>query len=132
MPSCKAGHVYIVFTALTKPPKEKFALCVSQENEWFLWFNTLARPHGRDQMGVMAGCHQLIVHDSFLDLSRVVHHSAIELEAGKEFGCISAELAASIAAFIEHGIELMPQRHIDIVRASMTALKVDGLPPAEA
>lgn len=125
MPSCKTGHIYIVFTALTKPPKEKYALCISEPNEWFVWFNTLARSHGRDQFQVASGVHELIVHDSFLDLSRVVFHSAAEIEAGKEFACISKSFRDEIVAFVTAGLEVMPERQSQIVLANLTALTFD-------
>jgi hypothetical protein len=88
MASCRIGRVYIVFTTLTKPPKQKFALCLSAERQLFVWFNTNPRSHGRDQLLCEAGCHELIEHDSYLDLSRMVTHLQAEIDAGKEFACI--------------------------------------------
>ena len=90
MASCRIGHVYIVFTPLTKPPKQKYALCLSAE---------------RDQLLCEAGCHELIEHDSYLDLSRMVTHSQAEIDVGKEFACISTALRDKIVAFARVGSE---------------------------
>lgn len=74
MASCKLGHIYIVDTVLTKPAKEKFALCVCISDRYFVWINTNPAPHGKDQLFLPAGCHHLVKHDSYLDLSRIVCH----------------------------------------------------------
>lgn len=50
MASCKLGHVYIVQTVLTKPPKDKYAVCVCPVNGFFVWINSKPRAHGKDQM----------------------------------------------------------------------------------
>jgi hypothetical protein len=122
MPSCKVGHVYIVFTALTRPPKEKYALCVSAENEWFVWFNTNPRHGGDDQLLCKAGCHELIEHDSYLDLRRVVMHSQAEIDAGKEFACISPALRDHILAFAEQGLKVMPKGQCRVLLAGLRSL----------
>jgi hypothetical protein len=114
MPSCKVGHVYLVFTALTNPPKKKFALCISAEREWFVWFNTKPRQRGDDQLLCRAGCHELIEHDSYLDLSRVVKHSATELDA--------IALRDQILAFAEQGLKVMPKGQCGVLLAGLRGL----------
>src|SRR5690606_22317769 len=84
MALCKAGHIYIVRTVLSRPPKVKFALCVCVDPDYFIWINTNPRFDGHDQLKLDAGCHELVVHDSHLDLSRVIVHSTQELEDAKE------------------------------------------------
>jgi hypothetical protein len=122
MASCKLGHVYIVETALTKPPKAKFAICVCVAEGFFVWINTEARQGGRDQLAVVAGCHELVRHDSFLDLSRVVKHQTWELEDAREFPCISAEMARAIIDRVEQGLDLLPPRHAAIITSNLRAL----------
>ena len=122
MPSCKVGHIYIVFTALTNPPKEKFALCISAEREWFVWFNTNPRQRGDDQLLCRAGCHELIEHDSYLDLSRVVKHSQTEIDAGKEFARISIALRDHILAFASEGLKVMPKGQCGVLLAGLQGL----------
>jgi hypothetical protein len=122
MASSKVGHIYIVDTVLTKPPKAKFALCVCVAEGFFVWINTDMRSHGHDQLAIAAGCHDLVVHDSFLDLSRVVKHPSAELEEAREFPCISNELCAQILAAIEAGLTVLPPRHAAIIKANLLGL----------
>ena len=104
MASCKLGHVYIVKTVLSKPPKEKFAMCVCIANGYFFWINTRPAPHGRDQLPLSAGCHELVTHDSHLDLSKIFCHPDWEMDAAKEFPMISESLCNEITAAIETGL----------------------------
>lgn len=122
MAFCKLGHLYIVQTVLTKPPKDKFALCVCEENGFFFWINSKQRPHGRDQMALDADCHLLVTKDCFLDLSRVVQHPTFELEDSKEFERISPEIAKAIIECIDAGLYLLPDAHAQIVRANLMRL----------
>jgi hypothetical protein len=122
MASCRLGHVYIVQTALTKPPKAKFALCASTERGFFLWINSNPKPHGKDQMALRAGCHELVVKDCFLDLSRVVQHPTYELEDAKEFDRITMAMASDILDSIDAGLFLMPSTHAQAIRDGLLQL----------
>jgi hypothetical protein len=123
MASCKIGHVYIVETTLTKPlPKKKFALCVCVSERFFVWINTKPRPDGRDQLSLSAGCHELVTHDSHLDLSHVVVHQEWELEDAREFPMISRDLRDAILAAIDAGLDLMPPRHSELIVAELRTL----------
>lgn len=122
MASCKLGHVYIVRTVLTDPPKAKFALCVCVEDGYFVWINTDPRHHGQDQLPLPAGCHPLVRRDSYLDLSRVVAHPTHEIEDAREFACISSKLCGSIVAAIEAGLRVMPARQAQTVLANLRGL----------
>lgn len=123
MASCRIGHVYIIETVLTKPPKAKFAVCVCIDNGFFVWMNSKPRPHGRDQMALKSGCHELVSKDCFLDLSRVVKHPTFEIEEAKEFSCISAGLADDIVRFIGEGLYVLPSAHADIIRQNLGAIR---------
>lgn len=122
MASCKLGHVYIVKTVLTKPPKDKFAVCVCVDEGFFLWINSKPRPHGKDQMALDVDCHELVTKASFLDLSRVVKHPIFELEDAAEFGRISVELASQIIECIDAGLFVMPMAQSAIVRKNLFTL----------
>jgi hypothetical protein len=122
MALCKVGHVYIVKTVLARPPKAKFAVCVCIDPEYFVWINTNARYDGHDQVVLGAGCHDLIVHDSHLDLSRVIVHSTQELEDAREFSCISPDLCALIINRIDEGLHLLPRRQAQHIRDSLSKL----------
>ncbi|NJL06907.1 MAG: hypothetical protein HC900_00560 [Methylacidiphilales bacterium] len=110
---------------LTKPPKVKFALCVCITHGYFVWINTKVAPHGKDQLALAPGCHPLVTHDSFLDLSRVVVHSTAELEGAKEFPCISRDLRDLIVAAIDAGLIVLPLRHATIIKTNLIVLYPD-------
>ena len=122
MASCKVGHVYIVDTLLTKPPKAKFALCVCIDPQYFLWINSKPQSNGRDQLALKTGCHRLVSHDSFLDLSRIVAHSPVELENAREFERISSELIHCILDAIDNGLDVLPKRHADLIKTNIMVL----------
>lgn len=122
MASCKVGSVYIVHTALTKPPKAKFALCVCADPDYFFWINSDRRHHNNNQLPLVAGCHQLVRHDSYLDMARLVAHSAAELEEAKEFPCISKSLCTEITDEIERGLYVLPKRQADAILGNLAQL----------
>lgn len=122
MASCKLGHIYIINTAIANPQKEKFAICVGVVEKFFVWINTLPRPHGKDQLPITSGCHELVTHDSFIDLSRVVIHDGWEFDDAKEFSQIDKTLCTAILNALSAGLEVMPPRHSDIIYKSLSAL----------
>lgn len=122
MVSCKLGHVYIVQTVLTKPPKDKFALCVCIDNGYFLWINTDPRLHGYDQLPLPSGCYVLVKHNSYLDLSRIVAHPSFELEEAREFPCISRELRDLIIGAIDAGLTVLSPKQAAIIKTNLLAL----------
>lgn len=122
MASCKLGHVYIVNTVLAKTPKEKFALCVCVDDGLFLWINTLAAPHGRDQLFLSAGCHRLVKHDSYLDLSKLFCHPQQELDDAKEFPAISKELCQQIVDRLEQGVDVLAPRRVAQILSNLRTL----------
>lgn len=122
MASCKLGHIYIVDTVLSKPPKEKFALCVCVADGLFFWINTNAAPHGKDQLPLASGCHKLITHDSHLDLSKVFKHLDHEIEDAREFPCISEALRDEIVAKIEAGLDVLSPRHGALITKNLRSI----------
>ncbi|ANL52868.1 hypothetical protein [Rhizobium phaseoli] len=122
MASCKLGHIYIVHTVLAKPAKDKFAICVCVADGYFIWINTKAAPHGRDQIPIAAGCHELVTHDSHIDLSKIFRHPEWELEQAKEFPCISEDLCKTIIDRVAVGLDVLPQRHAEIIVENLAKL----------
>jgi hypothetical protein len=122
MASCKLGHVYIVHTVLSKPAKDKFAICVCVAEGYFVWINTKAAPHGRDQLPIQAGSHELVTHDSHVDLSKIFRHPDREIEEAKEFACISPELCDAILKRVDAGLDVLPPRHAEIIRDNLSSL----------
>lgn len=122
MASCKLGHIYIINTVLSKPPKEKYAVCVCVADQFFIWINTEPRPHAHDQLPLLTGCHELVKHDSYVDCSKIFRHPDFELDDAKEFARISDDLCKQIIAFIENGVEVLPQNHADLILENLRSL----------
>ena len=95
------GHLCVIHTTLTNPPKDKLVICVCAAVPLFIWINTDARKHGIAQMPLVAADHpQALTHNCHLDCSRVTTFRAPELAAAQDRGLISADLAERIAEFI--------------------------------
>jgi len=118
----KLGHVYIIETVLTKPPKAKFAICVSVGDGFFVWINSRARAEGHDQLPIAAGCHSLIRHESHIDLSRIVCHQPYELANAQEFEMISRDLRDAIVNKIGDGLMLLPPVHSRLIAENLRSL----------
>lgn len=48
------GHIGIVYTTLTKPPKDKITLCLCADENLFFWINTDPRQRGVGQFALTA------------------------------------------------------------------------------
>jgi hypothetical protein len=99
MASCEVGHVYVVYTVLTKPPKNKITICVCAAENLFLWINTEPRTHNVGQFALTATDHDALTHDCYLDCSRVTTFRE-ELDSAIHRGPISKTLAARIVTFL--------------------------------
>lgn len=91
-----AGHVYVVKTTLTNPPKDKIVICFCDDENLFFWVNTKAAYSGVAQIALSAADHPALTHDCFLDCSRVTTFSPAELAAALDRGGISSQLAQRI------------------------------------
>jgi len=115
MASCRAGHVYIIETYLSTPPKAKFCLCIAPEEGLFVWINSKEASHGKDQLPLPAGCHELVDHASFLDLSRLLRHPPLEMDTAREFAMISRQLRDDIIAAVGTGLDMLAPRRAQLV-----------------
>jgi hypothetical protein len=52
----------------------------------------------------------------------MVTHSQAEIDAGKEFACISIALRDRIVAFVERGLKVMPKGQCEALLAGLRAL----------
>lgn len=103
------GHLYVVHTTLSKPPKDKLVICVCAEANLFMWINSLERPHGDGQMPLVQNEHSALSKACFLDCSRVTTFRPHELAAAQDRGKISAALNEKIVGFLtEHPPRLLP------------------------
>jgi hypothetical protein len=122
MASCEVGHVYVVYTVLTKPPKNKITICVCAAENLFLWINTKPRPHDVGQFALTGTDHAALTHDCYLDCSRVTTFGA-ELTSALHRGPISKALAARIVEFIEKKPpKTLPGRYLNLIISNLSKL----------
>jgi hypothetical protein len=118
-----AGHLYVVRTVLTKPPKDKLAICVCAERNLFLWINTLPRPHGVAQMPLAADDHGALTRACHLDCSQVWTFLPHELAAAQDRGPIDVGVAARLLLFMQtNPPKTMTAKHLQIIVETMAAL----------
>jgi hypothetical protein len=118
-----AGHVYVVHTTLTRPPKDKITVCVCATDNLFFWLNTEPRGHGVGQLPLRSGDHAALSRDCFLDCSRITTFLPPELAAAKDRGQISGALARRIVEFLsENPPHTLSPRHINVAITSLSAL----------
>src|SRR5215204_6290761 len=115
------GHVYVVRTTLTRPPKNKIVVCVSAEENLFFWFNTEARRHGIGQLLIAAHSHRALSRDCYLDLSRVTTFLPVELQIAEDRGPISQHLAFEIISAIKARIRTLAPRHAALAINNLSA-----------
>lgn len=97
-----AGHVYVIYTVLARPPKDKLTICICATENLFFWINTNSQRHGVGQLPLVAADHGALTHDCFLDCSRVTTFSQHELDDAQNRGTISAALAKRIVESLEN------------------------------
>lgn len=95
------GHVYVIYTALARPPKDKLTVCICGNEKMFFWVNSDPRRHGVGQFALAAADHSNLTHDCFLDCSRVTTFSQHELDGAQHRGPISADLAQRLVEFLD-------------------------------
>lgn len=117
------GHLYVVFTTLTRPPKDKLAICICPSSNLFIWINSDPRHHGVAQMPLAATDHDALTKACYLDCSRVTTFLPGELAAAKDRGLISPALAASIVGFItQNKPKTLPQVQFDLIVGNLSTL----------
>jgi hypothetical protein len=122
MACCEVGHVYVVYTVLTKPPKDKITVCVCAAESLFLWINTKPRPHDIGQFALTAKDHAALTHDCYLDCSRVTTFGT-ELASALHRGQISRTLAIRIVEFLKKTPpKTMPGRHLALIITNLSKL----------
>jgi hypothetical protein len=95
------GNVYIVFTTLSRQPKDKITICISTQPDLFFWINTAPHFSGESQLPLSPSDHHALTHDCFLDCRRVTTFLPGELANAKDRGPISKALAGRIIAFLQ-------------------------------
>lgn len=118
-----AGHVYVVFTALARPPKDKLTVCVCAADNLFFWINTNPRHNGIGQFPLAATDHAALAHACFLDCSRITTFSPMELSSAQHRGAISADLARRIVEFLKNTPpKTLPPCHVKLAVDNLSAL----------
>ena len=117
------GHVYVIYTALARPPKDKLTVCICADDNLFFWINTDPQRHGVGQFALDANDHAALSRDCFLDCSRVTTFAEHELNDAKHRGPISAHLARRIADFLRNNPpKTLAPRFVTLAIDNLTAL----------
>jgi hypothetical protein len=124
MPSFEVGAIYRIRTVLAKPPKEKIVLYVG--NEFFLWFNTVAKQQ-TGQLCVQPGECPEIKHECYLNCSRVTLFLAAECAAAKHCGVADIRFLTRVVEEIELRATVMPDVQRTMVAANLR-LKYPTIP----
>jgi hypothetical protein len=123
MASCEVGKVYVVYTVLAKPPKDKITICVCAAENLFLWINTNPRSNAVGQFALTARDHSALTHDCYLDCSRVTTFAEAELESAHHRGPISKALAERIVDFLDKTPpKTLPGKHLKLIIANLSKL----------
>ena len=118
-----AGHVYIIYTALARPPKDKLTVCICATENLFFWINTNPQRHGVGQFPLAAADHGALRRDCFLDCSRVTTFTEHELAEAQHRGTISRDLAQRIVAFLQDDPpKTLPPRFLNLAIDNLAAL----------
>lgn len=118
-----AGHIYVIYTTLARPPKDKITLCICAAENFFFWINTNSQRHGIGQLQLSAAYHRALSHDCFLDCSRVTTFRQYELDAAQNRGSISPELARRVVEFLENDPpKTLAPRHLKLAIANLSTL----------
>jgi len=117
------GHVYVIYTALARPQKDKITLCICAAEHLFFWINTNPQRHGFGQLPLTAADHDALSHDCFLDCSRVTTFAQHELHAAKHRGAISADFARRVVEFLQDDPpKTLPPRFVKLAVANLKSL----------
>jgi hypothetical protein len=117
------GHVYVVHTALARPPKDKITVCICAAENLFFWINTKPQRHGLGQFPLAAVDHGTLAHDCFLDCSRVTTFPPYELSRAQARGPISRELAGRLIAFLtDNPPKTLPSRYLKLAIENLSAV----------
>jgi hypothetical protein len=117
------GHIYVIDTALARPPKEKITVCICTADYLFFWINTKPARHGDGQLPLSKGEHFYLTHDCYLDCSRVTSFPPDELDAAKPIGPISKEMARRIINLLTNDPpKTLPKRYADRAIANLACI----------
>jgi hypothetical protein len=118
-----AGHVYVVYTTLSRPPKDKLTVCICAAESLFFWINTKPQSHGNGQLELHQTDHGALTHDCYLDCSRVTTFSAHELQTARNRGPISCDLAQRIVAYLNNAPpKTLAPKHLRLAIANLSTL----------
>jgi hypothetical protein len=117
------GHVFVVFTTLARPPKDKITLCICAADNLYFWINTNPQRNGVGQFPLAAADHGALSHDCFLDCSRVTTFPQAELDAAQHRGAISADLARRVLEFLQNDPpKTLPPRFVKLAIENLSAI----------
>lgn len=117
------GHVYVVFTTLARPPKDKITLCICAAENLFFWINTAPQRHGIGQLPLVAADHAALTHDCHLDCSRVTTFLPGELDGAQPRGPVSPQLASKVVELLANDPpKTLTPKHVRVAIENLSTL----------
>ena len=116
----RSGDVFHYHSRITRPPKDKFIICVCPEE--FLFFFINSNPPVPDGAGVEITPSDLpcLSHVSYVDTSMMIMVYPDELDETSARGEISLSMRQKVAACARsHGI--LPERFLEILERNFLA-----------
>jgi hypothetical protein len=107
--------VYSIRLSNITPPHVKHCVYLCNEHApLFFFINSERRFHGIGQVELFAGEHEVLEHDSFLDLSGLKQPLHRDLVNAQDRGQLSREIRTRAEAALRLGIQTLPERHRSI------------------
>ena len=113
----RVGGVILVNCTLIKPPKPKFAICVSPNQKLFFFINSKPRRLADAQVKVQEFELACLAHDSYVDTSKMVTFSVNELASAQDRDLISNTVKLRIKNCVRNHSHL-PGRQIELLEAN--------------
>ena len=110
--SFKVGVVYLISCTYTRPPKNKFAICVQEDKPLFFFINTNPRTHSQPESQIVVAPSELpfLKYDSYINTADFVTCVVpITCEILKEFISIPSSIREKIKTAVGTSVTLSPR-----------------------
>ena len=114
MTMLSAGDVILVKCQFTKPPKDKFAICVSPKEKLFFFINSKPGRLADAQVEIQKHHFDCLSYNSHVETSKVVTFSPREMKTSRHKGHLSNMLKLRIKKTVRQHPHLA-KRYADLV-----------------
>jgi hypothetical protein len=112
--------VYSIQLSNITPPHLKHCVYLCNEHTpLFFFINSERRFHGIGQVELFAGEHEVLDHNSFLDLSGLKQPLRSDLAGAQDRGQLSRDIRTRAEPVLRLGISTLPERHRNIALATI-------------